>query len=79
MIIKVLGSSPTLDAPPNGPKHDTRCGGTNPYTLTARLGPARIRGFGPLKDDARPGQPVQSPAQGVKADLEIKQDPSWLE
>ena len=23
MIIKVLGSSPTLDAPSNGPKHDT--------------------------------------------------------
>ena len=24
---KVLGSSPTLDAPPNGPKHDTRPNG----------------------------------------------------
>ena len=23
MIIKVLGSKPTLDMPPNGPKHDT--------------------------------------------------------
>ena len=27
MIIKVLGSSPTLDAPPNGPKHDTQSNG----------------------------------------------------
>ena len=24
MIIKVLGSLPTLDTPPNEPKHDTR-------------------------------------------------------
>ena len=31
------------------------CGGINPYTLTARLGPARISGFGPPKDDAQPG------------------------
>ena len=27
MIIKVLGSSPTLDASPNGPKHNTRSNG----------------------------------------------------
>ena len=27
MIIKVLGLSPTLDTPPNGPKHDTRSNG----------------------------------------------------
>ena len=57
----------------------TSCGGINPYTLTTRLGPARIRGSDPLEDDARPGQPVRSPAQGVKIDLEIKQDPGRLE
>jgi len=55
------------------------CGGINPYTLTARIGPARIRGSGPLEDDARPGQPVQNPVQGIKADLEIKQDTGRLE
>ena len=27
MILKVLGSLPTLDAPRNGPKHDTRSNG----------------------------------------------------
>ena len=57
----------------------TSCGGINPYTLTAELGPARIRGSGPLEDDAWLGQPVQSPAQGFKVDLEIKQDPGRLE
>ena len=57
----------------------TSCGGINPYTLTARLGPARIRGSGPLEDDARTSQPVWNPAQGIKTDLEIKQDPSRLE
>ena len=57
----------------------TSCGGIDPYTLTARLGPARIRRSGPLEDDAWPGQSVQNPAQGIKTDLEIKQDPSRLE
>ena len=55
------------------------CGGIDPYTLTARLGPAQIRGSGPPKDDARPGQPVRSPAQGVKTDLAIKQNLGRLE
>jgi len=50
----------------------THCGGINPYTLTAKIGPARISGSGPPKGDVRPDQPVRSPAQGVKADLEIK-------
>ena len=57
----------------------TSCGGINPYTLTARLVPARIRGSNLLEDDARPSQPVRSPAQGVKVDLANRQDPGRLE
>ena len=57
----------------------TSCGGINPYTLMAKLGPARIDGFGPPKDDAWPDQPIRSPTQGVKIDLAIKQDLGRLE
>ena len=32
------------------------CGGINPYTLMARVGPTQTRGSGPLEDDTRPGQ-----------------------
>ena len=65
-------------------QHNTWCSGTssggiNPYTLTARLGLARLKGSGTLKDDTWPGQPVRSSARGVKIDLAIKQDPGRLE
>ena len=57
----------------------SRCGGINPYTLMARLGPARTRRSGPTGDDVRPGRSARSPAQGIKTDLGIKQDPARLE
>ena len=62
--------------------HDARglaVGVLTPIPLRLSLG--RPRSMGPVhpKDDARPSQPGWSPAQGVKADLAIKQDPSRLE
>ena len=57
----------------------TSCGGINPYTLVTRLGLARTRGSGSLEDDMRSSQSVWSPAQGIKTNLEIKQDHGWLE
>ena len=39
------------------------CGGINPYTLMAGLGPARTRGSSPLEDDTLPGQSVRSPGR----------------
>ena len=50
-----------------------------PYTLMAKLGLAQIDGSVHPKDDVRPSQPDRSPAQGVKVDLAIKQDPGRLE
>ena len=62
--------------------HDARgldVGVLTPIPL--RLGLGRPGSMGPVhpKDDVRPGQPDRSPAQGVKADLAIKQDPGRLE
>ena len=50
-----------------------------PIPLRLGLGRPGSEGSGPLEDDAWSSQPVRNPAQGVKADLEIKQDPGWLE
>ena len=49
--------------------------------IPLRLSLGQPGSMGPVhpKDDARPSQPDQSPAQGVKADLVIKQDPGRLE
>ena len=50
-----------------------------PIPLWLSLG--RPGSIGPVhpKDNVRPSQPDRSPAQGVKADLAIKQDPGRLE
>ena len=62
--------------------HDARglaVGVLTPIPLRLSLGRPGSMGPVHLKDDVRPGQPDRSPAQGVKADLAIKQDPGRLE
>ena len=53
-----------------------RCGGINPYTLMARLGPARIGGSGPLKDK-RVAQPTCSESRARSQDRFGDQARSW--
>ena len=50
-------------------------------SIPLRLSLGQPGSMGPVhpKDDARSSQPGWSPAQGVKADLVIKQDPGRLE
>ena len=50
-----------------------------PIPLWLSLGQPRSMGPVHPKDDVRSSQPDQSPAQGVKADLAIMQDPGRLE
>ena len=84
-LIRALigGAQPTMAGGPLSPcaikRGGGRCGGINPYTLTTGPRPARIRGSGPLEDDAWLGRSDRSPMQGVKTDLEIKQYPGRLE
>ena len=49
--------------------------------IPLRLSLGQLGSMGPVhpKDDVRPSQHGWSPAQGVNADLAIKQDPSRLE
>ena len=50
-----------------------------PIPLRLSLGQPGSMGSVHSKDDVRPSQPGWSPAQGVKVDLAIKQDPGRLE
>jgi hypothetical protein len=50
-----------------------------PIPLRLDLGWLRLVGLTHGKDDARAGQSARHPAQGREANLEIKQDPGWLE
>ena len=62
--------------------HDARglaVGVLTPIPLRLSLGQPGSMGPVHPKDDVWPSQPDRSPAQGVKADLAIKQDPSRLE
>ena len=72
-----------LDAFPrsNVPNHLRRhtVGVLTPIPLWLSLGRPGSKGPVHPKDNAWPSQPGWSPAQGVKADLVIKQDPSRLE
>ena len=50
-----------------------------PIPLRLGLGWPGLGGSGRLEDDAWPGRFARSPTQGIKVDLEIKQDPDRLE
>jgi hypothetical protein len=54
-------------------------GALTPIPLRLDLGWLRSVGLAHGKDDARPDRSARHPAQERNANLEIKQDPGWLE